>query len=455
MTTLIIEEANRLRANINDAEFAKLMDLNDPLKSFRSEFYIPLLKDIAKCEEKKQCDQEVIYLCGNSLGLQPKETRNQLDKYLNDWQRYAVEGHMRGDHPWISIDEQVQQLLANVVGCLPSECCPMNTLSVNLHMMMVRFYRPTATRHKIVIEQGAFPSDLYVTESQLRYHGFDPETSIIKITPRHGETTLRQEDIEDTIRREGSSIALVMLSGVQFFTGQFFNIEKITSLAHQVGAYCGWDLAHAVNNVELRLHDWNVDFACWCSYKYLNSGPGCIGGLFIHENHTRDNAGLGKDDDPRFVGWFGNKLSNRFHKEMIFQAEKGALGYRCSNPSVADVTALRTSLEIVNRATLPALRAKARLLTGYLEYLLHHELDTDSSTVNIITPTDPAQRGSQLSLEITGGAANACLLKSRLCNSGVVCDVREPSVLRVAPTPLYNSFSDVYNFVQILKHSLN
>eukprot|EP01133_Synstelium_polycarpum_P015613 gene15613-18552_t len=448
--SMITAEATERGWNVDSDMFAKQMDEIDTLAKFRDEFHIPLARDFVKTSTQTIGDDEkVIYLTGNSLGLQPKQTQAQLESYLVDWRKYAVEGHHKGDHPWISIDEEVQEALSKVVGCQPQECAPMNTLSVNLHMMMVRFYKPTATRFKIVIEQGAFPSDLYVAESQLQFHGRKPETDLIKLMPREGEHTLRNEDIYATLSEHGDSIALVMLSGVQFFTGQYFDIKAITAHAHSVGAMVGWDLAHAAGNLELKLHKWDVDFACWCSYKYLNSGPGCIGGLFIHSKHTEkyDLA-----TDTRFRGWFGNRLSNRFRKEMEFVAEEGALGFRCSNPSVADVTSLRSSLDITNRAGIYNLRAKSLLLTSYLEHLLLAKIHANNP-VEIITPKDPHQRGCQLSL-LLGGNIVANQLKTTLLDNGVVCDVREPNVIRVAPTPLYNSFTDVKNFVDRLEKAL-
>ncbi|KAN0047589.1 hypothetical protein ACTA71_001972 [Dictyostelium dimigraforme] len=438
--------------SIEDEKLADKLDELDELSRLKEEFYFPITKDIASDLSKvksEDLEKPVIYLTGNSLGLQPKEIEKQLvGSYLKDWRKYGVEGHHHGDHPFLHIDEEIQESLSKIVGSLPSEVCPMNSLSTNIHILMANFYKPTQTRHKIIIEYGAFPSDLYVTESQIRHHSFKPETSLIKIKPRDGEYTLRTEDIISVLREHGDSVAIVMLSGIQYFTGQFFEMEKITKVGHEIGAIVGWDLAHAAGNVELSLHDWNVDFACWCTYKYLNSGPGCIAGVFVHSKHTQS---FNLSTDSRLMGWFGNRLSNRFQKEKEFYAEEGALGFRMSNPSVADCTALRASLSVFEKAGgVKKLAEKSRIITGYLEYLLTNKLKT--TDVQIITPSESNQRGSQLSLLIKG--IKASQLKVNLTNSGVVCDVRDPDVIRVAPTPLYTSFNDIKNFIQKLNDNM-
>ncbi|KAF2071333.1 hypothetical protein CYY_007346 [Polysphondylium violaceum] len=437
--------------DINDETLAEKLDALDDLSHMRKEFNFPQLGDIAteiNDENRDKVDQEVIYLTGNSLGLQGKAVERELKVYLDDWKKYAVEGHMKGTHPFISIDEEIQSRLASIVGAKPSEVCSMNSLSVNLHILLSNFYKPTKDRYKIVIEYGAFPSDLYVTESQLRNHGFNPETDLIKIKPKENEYTLTTQEIIDTLKEHGDSIAVVLLSGVQYFTGQFFDIKTITKVGHECGAIVGWDLAHAAGNVQLQLHDWDVDFASWCSYKYLNSGPGCIAGVFVHSRIT-ETFDLATDN--RLMGWFGNKLSHRFHKEKPFVAETGALGFRCSNPSVADTTALRASLDIFEKAGgVSKLSAKSVILTGYLEYLLRNKLA--STNIQMITPTDPSQRGAQISLLVREIKANE--IKHKLLNSGVICDVREPDVIRVAPAPLYNSFTDCHRFIQLLNKAM-
>lgn len=446
-----LEYVKQNNLNLNDDDLCKELDKLDTLSHMRQEFNFPELGDIAveiNQENKDKVQQQVIYLTGNSLGLQSKSIERELKVYLNDWKKYAVEGHMKGEHPFISIDEEIQSILSNIVGAKPSEVCSMNSLSVNLHILLSNFYKPTKDRYKIVIEYGAFPSDLYVTESQLRNHGFNPETDLIKIQPKENHYTLTTKEITDTLKEHGDSIAVVLLSGVQYFTGQFFDMETITRVGHECGAIVGWDLAHAAGNVQLKLHDWNVDFASWCSYKYLNSGPGCIAGVFVHSNHT-ENFDLTTDN--RLMGWFGNKLSHRFHKEKPFVAETGALGFRCSNPSVADTSALRASLQIFEKAGgVAKLSEKSLILTGYLEWLLRNRLA--STNIEMITPTDPNQRGAQISLLVKEIKANQ--IKHKLLNAGVICDVREPDVIRVAPTPLYNSFTDCYQFIQILNKAM-
>eukprot|EP01132_Coremiostelium_polycephalum_P005117 gene5117-6368_t len=404
------------------------LDSADPLKSFRDQFHIPKVNNFIKKDEENtvsttnQDSKDCIYFVGNSLGLQPKLIKQELNNYLDSWSRYAVEGHHRGEHPFLHIDEEVQDGLSKIVGCLPTEVCPMNTLSVNLHVLLAYFYRPKGQKCKIVIEYGAFPSDLYVAESQLVFNGFKPDEDLIKIKPRDGEETLRTEDIVKVLTDNKDTIALVMLSGVQYYTGQYFNIEEITKVGHEIGAMVGWDLAHAAGNIPLELHDWNVDFATWCSYKYMNSGPGCISAIFVHESHTNQ---FDLKTDHRLRGWFGNKLSQRFNKEKDFIAEDGALGFRCSNPSVADCTALRTSVNLINSAGIFRMRQKSILLTGYLEYLLlnnQNNVKSENGEIKIITPTDENQRGCQLSLHIKLKNITAPQLKLKLIENGVISD---------------------------------
>lgn len=430
---------------LSSLEFATKMDSKDPLASFRDKFHIPKIRSQPPNEEKKDC----FYFCGNSLGLQPKSTRQLLQEELDVWANVGVEGHF--DHaygrPWVTIDETVKGFSATLVGAKESEVAIMNTLTVNLHFLMVHFYRPTEKRFKILFEDKAFPSDHYAIESQIKFHGYDPKEGMILMKPRENEFTLRTEDIVKTIEEHGDSIALVMFSGVQYYTGQFFDIKTITEAGHKKGCVVGFDLAHAVGNVELKLHDWQVDFACWCSYKYMNSGPGGIAGAFVHENHAHE------EDLPRFAGWWGHDKTSRFIMENRFIPIAGAAGYQVSNPGVLSTVSLLSSLQIFNEASLPSLRAKSRLLTAYFEYLLDKEIcSKEGSLMRIITPKDPESRGCQLSLlfDVPVGPIHSALEKN-----GVIVDKREPNVLRAAPTPLYNRFQDVHNFVTILKKVLD
>jgi kynureninase len=407
------------------------MDAEDPLRGFRERFHIPLAAD----------GTEAVYFTGNSLGLQPKTAREYINAELDDWARLGVEGHLHARHPWLPYHEFVAESLARVVGTKPTEVVAMNSLTVNLHLLMVSFYRPTAERYKIVIEKGAFPSDQYAVESQLAFHGFG-RNGLIELTPRGGEATLRTEDILELIDREGDSIALIMLGGVNYYTGQAFDMAAITEAGHKKGCVVGFDLAHAAGNRELRLHDWNVDFAAWCTYKYLNAGPGGIAGAFVHERHARSF------DLPRFAGWWGHEKETRFLMGPDFKPLAGAEGWQLSNPPIFQLAALRASLEIFDEATIPALRAKSEKLTGYLEELL---LEINTDRITIITPRDPADRGCQLSLRVQN--ADRALF-DRITERGVVADWREPDVIRVAPVPLYNTFSDAKRFSEVLADCL-
>ncbi len=415
---------------MNDAQVsAAEMDAGDPLRFFRDRFHFPEGSD-------------PIYFTGNSLGLMPKKAREYVDQELDDWSRLAVEGHIHAKNPWLPYHEFLTEPMARVVGALPSETVVMNALTVNLHLLLVSFYRPTTERHKIVIERGAFPSDHYAVESQIRFHGFDPAASLVELTPREGESNLRTDDIVAAIERDGPSIALVLLGGVNYYTGQAFEMETITEAGHKVGAVVGFDLAHAAGNLELRMHDWNVDFACWCSYKYLNGGPGAVGGVFVHERHATSF------DLPRFAGWWGNNKQTRFLMGPNFECLPGAEGWQLSNPPILQMAALRASLEIFEEAGMPALRKKSERLTGYLESLIN---EIQGAPIEIITPQDPAQRGCQLSIRVKDPKSG---LLDKLATRGVFADWREPDVIRVAPTPLYNSFSDVHRFAEILKECL-
>lgn len=412
-----------------DAEFAAGMDRSDPLSYFRERFLFPEVSQPG-----------AIYLTGNSLGLQPKTARSYIVEELDDWARLAVEGHIHARHPWLPYHEFVAEPLARLVGAKPVEVVAMNSLTVNLHLLMVSFYRPTADRFKIVIEKGAFPSDQYAVESQLKFHGIT--NGLIELEPREGETTLRTEDILETIDREGDSIALILLGGVNYYTGQAFDMPVITEAGHRKGCIVGFDLAHAAGNLELRLHEWDVDLAAWCSYKYLNAGPGAIAGIFVHERHARSF------ELPRFAGWWGHDKETRFQMGPDFKPLAGAEGWQLSNPPIFQLAALRASLEIFDEATMPALRAKSVKLTGYLETLLR-QIDTDR--IEIITPDDSEQRGCQLSIRVVNADKS---LFDAVSERGVIADWREPDVVRVAPVPLYNSFADVQRFSTILHECL-
>ncbi len=405
--------------------FAAEMDARDPLASFRSRFHFPKTNDGADC----------VYLCGHSLGLQPKSVRQYIEQELHDWELLGVEAHFRGRHPWMPYHRLLTDQTARLVGAKPAEVVVMNSLTVNLHLMMVSFYRPTPGRHKIVIEGSAFPSDQYAVQSQIRWHGFDPATSLIELRPQAGEDLLRNEDIVSVIEEEGPSIALILLGGVNYSTGQAFDLEAITRAGHARGCVVGFDLAHAAGNLQLQLHQAAPDFAVWCSYKYLNGGPGCIGGCFVHERHARE-FGL-----PRFAGWWGHNEGIRFQMGPRFEPMEGAEGWQLSNPSILSLAALRASMDIFDEAGMEAVRTKSVALTGYLEFLLDQH---DSPKFHIISPRHPQERGAQLSLRIRENGRALC---DQLAEEGVLCDWREPDILRVAPAPLYNSYRDVYRFV--------
>ncbi|KAG2223271.1 hypothetical protein INT45_006997 [Circinella minor] len=451
----VIEHFNDLSTTVGKAphslELAEHFDKEDSLAKYRNEFAIPIRRNVSgdSPHNASDLDKPSVYLCGNSLGLMPKRSRELVMQELDVWAARGVEGHWDHPHnrPWAPCDENVKDGLAHLVGAKPSEVTAMNTLTANLHAMMAAFYRPTAERYKIVIEAKAFPSDHYAVTSQIHLHGYDPATALVAITPREGEATLRTEDIIDTIRKD-DSIALVLLSGIQYYTGQFFDIEKITKAGHEQGCIVGWDLAHAVGNVPLKLHDWQVDFACWCTYKYVNSGPGNIGGLFVHEGHFQDN------DRPRLAGWWGNDKKSRFEMAPVFRPSEGAAGYQMSNPSVINIASLLGSLELFQEATIPKLREKSVNLTGYLEYLLITKLEKhiQAGRFKILTPSNPKERGCQLSLDFP---EQMITIFDALHARGVVCDERKPTVIRIAPTPLYNTYTDVYYCVSYLDEILN
>ncbi len=412
----------------NTADFASILDEKDELRKFRNEFHIPLQKN----------GEEHIYMCGNSLGLQPKRTKEYLNQELEDWATFGVEGHFHAKNPWMPYHEFLTESYAKIVGAKPTEVVAMNTLTVNLHLMMVSFYKPSGNRHKIIVEGDAFPSDIYAVESQIKNHGFSPVTSLIKLRPRVGESAIRTEDIQTIIEREGDQIALIMLGGVNYYTGQVFDFENITKLAQAKGINVGFDLAHAAGNIKLELHKWGVDFAVWCSYKYLNSGPGSVAAAFVHERHHSTNLN-------RFAGWWGHNKEDRFKMPDSFTPIQSAEGWQLSNPPILSLAAIRASLSIFDEVGMDKLVTKSKELTNYLLYLLN-TIDTDR--IEIITPEE---RGCQLSIRVKNGNKN---LFDAITEKGVVADWREPDVIRVAPIPLYNSFHDVFNFYSILKEEL-
>lgn len=411
-----------------DLAHARALDAADPLARFRTEFHIPA-----------HGDDEQTYFCGNSLGLQPKRARTAVAGALDDWATRGVAGHFEGEHPWYDYHAFCRDAAAHIVGARPVEVVVMNALTVNLHLLMASFYRPTADRYRIVTERGAFPSDRYAVASQAAFHGFDPAEAIVELGPREGEALLREEDVEAYLDREGERVALVMLGGVNYYTGQLFDMARITVAAHAVGAVAGFDLAHAAGNAPLALHDWGVDFAVWCTYKYLNSGPGGVAGAFVHERHA-DDASL-----PRLAGWWGNDPTTRFTMPDTFVPHRGAEGWQLSNAPVLTMASLRGSGELFLEATMPALRRKSVALTGHLEAALD-ALGGDA--VQIITPREPTQRGCQLSLRVRKNAAS---LQAALETAGVVGDFRPPDVVRVAPVPLYNTFEEVVRFAHVLR----
>ncbi len=413
-------------------EFAQELDKNDPLKVYKEQFHLP----------KNADGTNMIYFTGNSLGLQPKTARAYIEQEMIDWQNLGVEGHFEGKNPWYYYHHFMENASAKLVGASPSEVVVMNTLTVNLHLMMISFYRPTKERFKILIESTAFPSDKYAVASQAAIHGFDPEQAVVDLKPRDGEETLRTDDILQKIKELGSSLALVMIGGVNYYTGQLFELEKITAAAHEAGAKCGFDLAHGVGNVPFQLHDWHVDFAVWCSYKYLNSGPGGVSGAFVHQKHGDNKEVL------RLAGWWGNDEKTRFLMEDKFIPQSGAAGWQLSNAPILSMAAHRASLEIFENAGIENLREKSLKLTGFLEFLIDEFNSKKSNeSINIITPRDPNQRGCQLSL-LTG--ENGKTLFDSLTKNGVIADWREPNVIRIAPVPLYNTFEDCWRFVDIL-----
>jgi kynureninase len=406
-------------------DFAIEMDERDPLNGYRDRFFFP-----------KTNRSDFVYLCGHSLGLQPKTAAAYVQQELKDWADLGVEGHFHATDPWMPYHRLLAEQTAELVGATPLEVVVMNSLTVNLHLMMVSFYRPTKEKHKIVVEHGAFPSDQYAVQSQIRFHGFDPASSLIELTPRPGESCLRDEDIESLIERQGDEIALIMLGGVNYATGQAFDMARITRLGHARDCVVGFDLAHAAGNLLLKLHEWGPDFAVWCSYKYLNGGPGCVAGCFVHERHARAR------DLPRFAGWWGHDEKSRFEMGPKFRAMPGADGWQLSNPSIVSLAVLRASMNVFHEAGMERLRAKSVSLTGYLEFSLNQNV---SQKFLIITPHEKERRGAQLSIRVPEHGRALC---ERLAREGIVGDWREPDTFRIAPVPLYNSYQDVFRFVR-------
>lgn len=419
----------------NNVEFAKRSDDRDLLKHFRDKFYIPLING-----------KDSIYFTGNSLGLQPKTTQDHVLNELEDWANYGVEGHFHAKNPWVSYHEMFPPLLSDIVGGIPEEIVVMNQLTVNLHVLMTSFYRPTKERFKIICEAKAFPSDQYALTSQVELNGLDPAEAIIEIRPREGEHDIRTADILDIIKEHGEKLAVVMIGGVNYYSGQLFDMKTITKAAHESGAFCGFDLAHAAGNVELKLHDWNVDFACWCSYKYLNSGPGGVAGAFIHQRH------VGNKKMVRLAGWWGQEKADRFKMEKDFDPIPTAEGWQLSNAPVLSMAAHKASLEIFQEAGMNNLVLKGKLLSGYLLYILDEiNRNANEKIIDIITPRDDEARGCQVSMLMLN---NGKRIFETLKKEGVIADWREPNVIRVAPVPLYNNFEDIYNFGKIIENCL-
>lgn len=412
--------------------FARALDAKDPLKKFRSKFHIP-----------KEGGKELIYFCGNSLGLQPKTVEQHLKIELNDWKNLGVEGHLHGKNPWFYYHHLFKKSLSKLVGAKESEVVAMNQLTVNLNLMLVSFYRPQGKRNKILVEANEFPSDYYALEQQVKFHGLNPKESIVEVLPRKGEVTLCTEDIVLKIAELKDELALVHFSAVNYYTGQLFDLKKIAEACCEHKIIFGVDLAHAIGNVELKLHDWNIDYAVWCSYKYLNSGPGGVGGVFVHDYHAKNS------ELPRLAGWWGNNEKTRFTMPKSFTPQSGAAGWQISNAPILSMAAHQASLEIFDEAGMKALRKKSELLTGYLEFLISQKskVKSEKSNFRIITPSNPEERGCQLSIQTLRNGKN---LHQKISDAGIIADWREPDVIRVAPVPLYNKLEEVWKFAQVL-----
>ncbi len=408
--------------------FAQQKDKEDKLAAYKEQFYFP-----------EKDGKDMIYFCGNSLGLQAKRVQPAIQQELDDWKNLGIAGFLNAKNPWMYYQEYFKNSLSKIVGCKEDEVTVMNSLTVNLHLLMLTFYRPTSARFKIIMEAGAFPSDQYAVETQVKHHSFNPDNAVVEIAPREGEKTIRNEDILSTIEANADSLALVMLGGINYYTGQLFDIKSITQAAQKAGAIAGFDLAHATGNVHLELHNWNVNFAVWCSYKYLNGGPGAVGGLYVHEKYATDPS------TPRFAGWWGNDEEARFKMKKGFIAKPDASGWNISTAQILNMASLKASLEIFEEAGFENIKAKSRELTAYLEFLLQqlHHLDFE-----IITPSNKDGRGAQLSLYFNEKGKE---IHEKMIANGIVVDYREPGVIRVAPAPLYCSFEDVFRFYDILR----
>jgi len=419
---------------LNTKEFAQELDNQDELSSYRNEFCFPQVNG-----------KNVIYFTGNSLGLHSKRAKKYVDEVMTDWENLAVEGHFYAEKPWWDYHERFANPLSKIVGALPSEVTVMNTLTVNLHLMMVTFYKPTPKRFKILCEAKAFPSDQYMIQSQVKFHGLNPEDAIVEIQRREGEHNIRLEDVLAKIEEVGDELALVLIGGVNYYTGQVFDMKTITEAGHKAGAYVGWDLAHAAGNIKLNLHDWNVDFAAWCSYKYMNSGPGNASGCFIHEKHHTDTS------LSRFAGWWGHNKERRFKMEPTFDPVRSAEGWQISNLPILSLAPYLASVEMFDEIGMDALINKRKTITSYLEFILQEISKEVSGSFEIITPSNQEERGCQLSVFLHGEGRS---LFDYLMKNGVITDWREPNVIRLAPVPLYCSFEDMYNFGQILKNGI-
>ncbi|CAM1362932.1 Kynureninase [Tenacibaculum litoreum] len=410
-------------------DYAQQLDKEDNLAHLRAQFHIP----------KDTKGNDWLYFTGNSLGLQPKQTQQYIQQELDDWAKYGVEGHFEARNPWMPYHEFLTNSMANIVGAKPLEVVVMNTLTTNLHLLMVSFYQPTKTKYKIVIESDAFPSDRYAVQSQLKFHGFDTEEGLIEWKPREGEELLRIEDLEKIVDDQGDEIALLLIGGVNYYTGQYLDIKRIAEIGQAKNCMVGIDLAHGAGNISPELHDSGVDFAAWCTYKYLNSGPGSLAGLFVHEKHAHNK------ELPRFAGWWNHNKETRFNMRQPFDVMPGAEGWQLSNPPILSMAAIRASLDMFEEVGMEALRAKSEKLTGYFEYLIN-QIDTGS--IKIITPSNPKERGCQLSIQVKNADKS---LHKKLTENNIITDWREPDVIRCAPVPMYNSFEDVYRMVEILK----
>ena len=410
-------------------DYAQQQDKEDKLSHLREQFHIP----------KDKNGNDWLYFTGNSLGLQPKQTQKYIQQELDDWANYGVEGHFEAKNPWMPYHEFLTENMAKIVGAKPLEVVIMNTLTTNLHLLMASFYQPTKTKYKIVIESDAFPSDRYAVQSQLKFHGFDADEGLIEWKPRKGEELLNIEDLETIVAEQGDEIALLLIGGVNYYTGQYLDLKRIAEIGHDKECFVGIDLAHGAGNISPNLHDSGVDFAAWCTYKYLNSGPGSLGGLFVHEKHAKNK------DLPRFAGWWNHNKDTRFNMRQPFDVMDGAEGWQLSNPPILSMAAIKASLDMFAEVGMEALREKSEKLTGYFEFLIN---EIGSDDIKIITPSNPKERGCQLSIQVKNADKN---LHNKLTENNIITDWREPDVIRCAPVPMYNSFEDVFRMVTVLK----